>query len=120
MRPFNLEAAKAGKKVIRRDGNAVRIVCYDVVSACDRPIIALIHNGVNETSGSYTTLGHSRKQGQESMYDLVMAPEIVERWVLVNRKTGVLCVAMYSSKADAECWGSNSDDYEPCKITFEI
>lgn len=29
MKPFNLEEVKAGKSVCNRDGNDVRIICFD-------------------------------------------------------------------------------------------
>ena len=29
LKPFDLEAAKAGAKVITRDGRPVRIICFD-------------------------------------------------------------------------------------------
>lgn len=40
LRPFDLEAAKAGKPVYTRDGRKVRIICFD--AKCIKPIVALI------------------------------------------------------------------------------
>ena len=47
-KPFNVEEAKNGARVERRDGKPVRIICYDRVDTA-YPIIALIkyHNGEN-------------------------------------------------------------------------
>lgn len=40
MKPFDLEAAKAGKPVCTRDGRKARIICFD--AKCIKPIVALI------------------------------------------------------------------------------
>ena len=49
-KPFNVEAAKNGAKVETRDGDSVRILCYDRKSNnlnINFPIIALTnHNGM--------------------------------------------------------------------------
>lgn len=41
MKEFDLEAAKAGKKVMTRDGRNVRIVCFDCKDPV-KPIVALV------------------------------------------------------------------------------
>ena len=80
-KPFNVEAAKGGAKVETRDGDAVRILCYDRKSnnCINFPIIALInHNGV-ESCFSYTSEG--RPLGDdfdicEDAHDLVIIEEV--------------------------------------------
>lgn len=47
LKPFDLEAAKAGKPVCTRDGRKARIVCYDRKSE-NYPILALVENNSNE------------------------------------------------------------------------
>ena len=42
LRPFDLEAAKAGKPVCTRDGRKARIICFD--AKCNKPIVALIYD----------------------------------------------------------------------------
>lgn len=46
MKPFNLEAAKAGAPVITRDGRGARITCFD--NEGDYPILALIEGNKKE------------------------------------------------------------------------
>lgn len=41
MKPFNLEEAKQGKPVCTRDGCKARILCFDKISICSTPIVAL-------------------------------------------------------------------------------
>ena len=40
LKPFDLEAAKAGKPVYTRDGRKARIICFDRIDA--KPILALV------------------------------------------------------------------------------
>lgn len=47
MKPFNLKEAKAGKPVQTRDGNNVRIICFNRRHR-DSPIVALIENDNGE------------------------------------------------------------------------
>ena len=47
-KPFNIEEAKAGAKVVTRDGRNVRILCFDC-KAGNEPIIAEIENPVTKT-----------------------------------------------------------------------
>lgn len=74
MKQFNIDEAKAGKPVCTRDGNDVRILCYDykgcgnVVSR--HPIIALIEMNGQELENYYTTEGKSLLCHSE--YDLFM------------------------------------------------
>lgn len=43
MREFNIEEAKAGKKVCTRDGCDARILCFDLIDE-HYPIVAAIYN----------------------------------------------------------------------------
>ena len=42
LKPFDLEKAKAGAKVVTRDGTDVRVICWD--GKFEKPIIALVNN----------------------------------------------------------------------------
>ena len=42
-KPFNIDEAKAGAKLITRDGRPARIICYDAKGDC--PVIALLTTG---------------------------------------------------------------------------
>lgn len=70
-KPFDLEAAKAGKPVCTRDGKKVRIVCFDKVGAY--PIIALVQEVGMETCHFYSQDGKCADCGNE--YDLMMLCE---------------------------------------------
>ena len=81
-KPFDAEAAKGGAKVETRDGDSVRILCYDRKSNNNHinfPIIALTnHNGM-ESCFSYTSEG--RLLGDdfdicEDAHDLVIIEEV--------------------------------------------
>ena len=79
MKEFNLERAKAGKPVCRRDGKKARIICYDAKS--DRPIIALVEyeNGEEGICNYHTNGSFFLNKGDER--DLMMAAEKHEGWV---------------------------------------
>lgn len=73
MKPFDLEAAKAGEKVVTRDGRAVRIICFDVKDMW--PIVALITetDGQEKIQGNLEN-GNIFQRGDEDLCDLFMAP----------------------------------------------
>lgn len=83
MKPFNLEAAKNGAKVVTRDGIKLRIICFDSkVNGC--PLVVLIsdNNGM-EVVASYDNHGkfcHSHADTPSSS-DLFMAPVKKECWI---------------------------------------
>lgn len=81
MKPFNLEEAKAGKKVVLKDGTRVRIICFDAKG--DYPIVALV--GEEEAINNYTNQGWLWDSG-ESEDDLFMASEKKEGWVVLAKK----------------------------------
>ena len=78
LKPFDLEAAKAGKPVCTRDGRKARIICFDVKAK--KPIAALITNDDTEEAHFYYDNGRS-DQYQEYRYDLMMLPEKKEGWI---------------------------------------
>lgn len=48
LKPFDLEAAKAGKPVCTRDGRKARIICFDLKND-EYPIVAAVENDSSET-----------------------------------------------------------------------
>ena len=88
LKPFDLQAAKAGKPVCTRDGRKARIVCFDrkfLYEGQDYCIVALINEGCyNETVYSYTNDG-LYTPGKINNNDLMMLPEKKEGWVNVYR-----------------------------------
>lgn len=89
LKPFDLEAAKAGKPVCTRSGKPVRIICFDVKGST-HPIIALIEEGEDERLCSYMPNGRRYEDEEEWKDDLMMLPEKKEGWVNVckNLNTG--------------------------------
>ena len=94
-KPFNVEAAKGGAKVETRDGDSVRILCYDRKSnnCINFPIIALINHNGTESCFSYTSEG--RLLGDDfdicdDAHDLVIIEEVeiskfnVGNWVFAT------------------------------------
>ena len=83
LKPFDLEAAKAGKPVCTRDGRKARIIYFDAEG--EHPIIALVTDGVQESPYNYTKEGYYHIEGVETMADLMMLPEKKEGWVNVYK-----------------------------------
>ena len=96
LKPFDLEAAKAGKPVCTRDGRKARILCFN--ARCGKsPIIALIENGKNEEVHKFHKDGKlfGLDEDEESFKDLMMLPEKKEGWVNVYKER------IYSTKEEA-------------------
>ena len=55
LKPFNLEAAKAGGEVVNRLGEKVRLLCYDAMGGY--PIIGLIYSDNEEIPVGFTSSG---------------------------------------------------------------
>ena len=74
MKPFNLEEAKAGKKVVTRDGKAARIVTFNGDS--DKfPIVAIVDITICDEVNIYTMSGLYFQSGNEHRLDLFMADD---------------------------------------------
>lgn len=86
LKPFDLEAAKAGKPVCTRDGRKARIICFDrklLFKGISYPIIAL----VEDTAKEETIYGYNEKGKvlieDDATYkdDLMMLPQKKEGWI---------------------------------------
>lgn len=102
LRPFDLEAAKAGKPVYTRDGRKVRIICFD--AKCIKPIVALIQGSDNsEQIEYYTENGVFSNGGTGKNRDLMILLEKKEGWVnIYGEEKGRYCSnVIYSSKEEA-------------------
>ena len=81
LKPFDLEAAKAGKAVCTRGGRKVRIICFD--GRNNTPIVALIErDNHEEVLQCYLDNGRCFRD-VTSDYDLMMLTEKKEGWVNV-------------------------------------
>lgn len=90
LRPFDLEAAKAGKPVCTRDGRKARIISFDrkfLFKGVSYPIIAL----VEDTAKEETIYGYNEKGKviieNDTPYkdDLMMLPQKKEGWVRIYK-----------------------------------
>lgn len=91
MKPFDLEAAKAGKPVCTRDGRKARIICFDrklLFKGISYPIIAL----VEDTAKEETIYGYNEKGKvlieDDATYkdDLMMLPQKKEGWIIIHKE----------------------------------
>lgn len=119
LKPFNLEAAKAGKPVCTRDGRKARIICWDRKDI--KPIVALVtimnDTSVTEKAFYYFEDGRYLSKNDNNDGDLMMLPEKKEGWINVYALN-----TCYSSKADAEAHidGDYEHDYvRTVKIEWE-
>lgn len=102
MKPFDLEAAKAGKPVCTRDGRKARIICFD--AKCIKPIVALIQGSNNlEQIEYYTENGVFSNGGTGKNRDLMILLEKKEGWVNIygEEKERYCSNVIYSSKEEA-------------------
>lgn len=82
MKPFDLEAAKRGDKVVTRDGRKARILCFDVVNRNSYPILVLIKDeeyGI-ENIHLMNPEGKYYSDGTGHRNDLFMVPKKVKKW----------------------------------------
>ena len=121
-KPFDLEAAKAGKPVCTRDGRKARIICFD--AKCNKPIVALIYDCNKETVLQYLENGRCFVD-QIDKYDLMMFPQKKEGWVNVYKSYNVgkkiPCMAsIYPTKEEAKKSSVVGFDYvDTVKIEWE-
>lgn len=118
LKPFSLEAAKAGKPVCTRDGRKARIICFDAKQ--DKPIIALVETRCDkdapiEDIEKYFTNGHSVFEDGESCSDLMMLPEKKEGWInIYHDKEGNIYTDenVYNTEKDA----INFCPHDKCRV----
>ena len=109
IKPFNLEAAKAGKPVCTRNGRKARIICFDrefIYKGQNYCIVALINDGsYSESLYSYTEDGLFNPNKIHND-DLMMASEKKEGWINICRnlntnKTELDTKDIYNTKKEA-------------------
>lgn len=114
LKPFSLEAAKAGKPVCTRDGRKARIICFDAEG--NKPLIVLSKINGQEVILRYTKKGqsdnfHSPTPRED---DLMMLPKKKEGWVNVYKDS------VYGTKDEALIVRSESRGYiDTIKINWE-
>ena len=122
LKPFDFEAAKAGKPVCTRDGRKARIICFDTINKGNYPIIALLEDKGCEATFYYNKDG---KCNVGTERDLMMLPEKKEGWVNVYKSYNVgkktPCIAsIYPTKEEAKKSSVVGLDYvDTVKIEWE-
>lgn len=120
VKPFDLEAAKAGKPVYTRDGRKARIICFDVNN--DKPIVAVICCKDGKETYPYTFYpnGLNMDNNVLSNTDLMMLPEKKEGWVNIDKGgSGKIAVSSpYSTKEEA-IHNDNETTIDTIKISWE-
>jgi hypothetical protein len=122
LKPFDFEAAKAGKPVCTRDGRKARIICFDTINKGNYPIIALLEDKGYEAVFYYNKDG---KCNVGTERDLMMLPEKKEGWVNVYKSYNVgkktPCIAsIYPTKEEAKKSSVVGLDYvDTVKIEWE-
>lgn len=111
LKPFSLEAAKAGKPVCTRNGRKARIVLFDLKDKNYPIAAAVLDSDGDESIRTYTSEGIYDKD-EISGLDLMMLPEKREGWMNVyKRKNEYICenecsvstgIAVYKSKGEAK------------------
>ena len=108
LKPFDLEAAKAGKPVCTRDGRKVRIICFD--AECNKPIVALIYDCNKETVFQYLKSGRFFVD-QIDKYDLMMLPRKKEGWLNIYKDFEDTVCCVYPTEKEALEDGETEKDY---------
>ena len=127
LKPFNLEAAKAGKPICTRDGHKARIICFDRISGDDYyKIVACVtaFDGDFEEVLSYGIDGYIVDSQNPKDDDLMMLPEKKEGWVNIVRGSDGsphMGRGIFQSKEEAENTIKAFSDnlIDTIKITWE-
>ena len=119
MKPFNLEEylANPSRKVVTRNGKAVKIICTNYESR--KPVIAEIEG--HDYSRSFNKDGRYYIDDRNSLYDLLFSPTKHEGWINIYkwgenyRYTG----DVFSSKKKALKSVTGCDNVATIKIEWE-
>lgn len=79
MKPFNLEAAKAGAPIVSRDGEQMKFIAH-VPEACESHRVVVV-SSTDGAVGLFYENGAYYSEGQTSSDDLCMAPQKRTVWV---------------------------------------
>ena len=113
MKPFNLDEylKNPNKKVVTRDGKAVRIICTDFNNK-SYPIIGEVQDCVDPRS--FTEEGRCFGLSVDSNKDLFFYSEKKEGWINIFKGKGYHYAGdafIYKSREDAEKLGKVFSDY---------
>lgn len=107
MRQFNLQEYLDNPqlKVVTRDGRPVRIVCTDIKTKFNIPIVALIYDAESDTEMcQYYHTDGTLVSGAEYSVDLFFAPTKHERWqnIYNDYRGGYYTGDIYSTEQEAK------------------
>lgn len=109
LKPFDLEAAKAGKPVCTRDGRKARIISCSLRNK-NFPIAAIVED---EEENVYQFEANGVCDEHDENLDLMMLSEKRRGWINVNKDAG-----LFKSREEAE--RNCTEDYVPIMVEFEI
>lgn len=106
MKPFDLEAAKAGAPVVQRCGHPARIVDCNLKNE-EYPLAVIYTDDMGvEHLTEYSVEGKYYKHPSDDCRDLLMAPVKKEAWVNINRNRhspiGASAGGAYGSREEAD------------------
>lgn len=110
--PFDVELAKAGREVVTRGGDTVRILCYDRIAKGGVEIVALCNIGDHERIHAHCKDGKYRTDDEPHPYDLFIKPVKREVWVNLWRGSDLPFV-QYNSIDEAAAAAQNEIDASP-------
>ena len=123
MKQFNLDEFKKNpsRKIVTRDGRAVRIICTDFQS--EKPIIGLVKIDENE-EGAYNFSKDGRNNLKEDVVednlDLFFVPIKKEGWVNIYQDNKFKWNSIFDTKEEAEEIGKSLSNYvTTIKIKWE-
>ena len=97
-KPFDLQAAIAGKPIVRRDGTPVKFVTYHEGVTDGYPVVVI----VNGTLNSYMADGSAYDDGEDDL-DLVMVTEKKKVWINTYKEwDGEVNAISYRSEHEAK------------------
>lgn len=119
LKPFDFEAAKAGKPVCTRDGRKARIICFDLNNK-NFPIVAIINCDTEENAYQYDIDGVCDEH--DNNLNLMMLHQKKEGWINIytcydGAETGI---SIYKTKEIAKKEVGNDSSYlDTIKIEWE-
>lgn len=120
MKPFDLEAAKAGAPLITRGGFRVTFGCH-FPQIKDFESIACLVEGDREIK-KFSITGSYRANVKDHLFDLFMAPQKVTRWVNFYKKgSNALCFESASeAKVSADTCNPDRLLAVAVKVEFDV
>jgi len=110
-KPFNLEAALNGAKLVTRDGREVKqftfFECQD-----EYPCVAVI----NDTKNGFTKDGRWLDNRSNSVYDLFLAPQTREGWINIYPGGATSPIRVSKEESDRD---SNGDRIACIRVEWE-